>query len=74
MGLIKDKDIVNSYLKLTFVPKFCLNNDWIECVDKMKYLGFLLRLDLRDDDDMNRQLRSIYAAANAINSFYALNL
>ena len=36
----------------------------IDCFKKMKYLGFVLTSDLKDDDDMNGQLRSIYGSAN----------
>jgi len=43
-------------------------------VDKMKHLGFLLRSDLRDDNDMNRQLIMLLPTCYATNSFHALNL
>ena len=51
-------------LSLSFEPKFRLCGNSIDCVKKIKYLGFVLTSDLKDDDDMNRQLRSIYGSAN----------
>ena len=49
-------------LSLSFEPKFCLCGNSIDCVKKIKYLGFALTSDLKDNDDMNRQLRSIYGS------------
>ena len=53
-------------LSLSFEPKFhqCCNS--IDCVKKIKYLGFMLTSNLRNDDDMNRQLRSIHNSANKL--------
>ena len=42
------------FLKLNFVPKIQLGNCVIDYVEKVKYLGFLLTCDLRDDIDMYR--------------------
>ena len=53
-------------LSLSFEPKFRLCGNSIDCVKKIKYLGFVLTSDLKDDDDMNRQLRSIYGSANKL--------
>ena len=39
------------FLKLNFVPKLQLGNCVIDYVEKVKYLGFLLTCDLRDDID-----------------------
>ena len=63
-------------LSLSFEPKFHLCGNSIDCVKKIKYLGFALTSDLRDDDDMNRQLRSIYGSANKLRRefFVALKL
>ena len=40
------------YLDLNFTPKLCINNDCVEFVSKVKYLGFLLNCNLKDDDDI----------------------
>ena len=40
------------FLKLNCVPKIQLGNCVIDYVEKVKYLGFLLTCDLRDDVDM----------------------
>ena len=53
-------------LSLSFEPKFRLCGNSIDCVKKIKYLGFVLTSDLKDDDDMNRQLGSIYGSANKL--------
>ena len=47
------------FLKLNFVPKIQLGNCIIDYVEKVKYLGFPLTCDLRDDIDMYRQLRYV---------------
>ena len=54
------------HLRLYFEPKFHLCSNSINCVKKIKYLGFVLTSDLKDDDDMNRQLRSIYGSADKL--------
>ena len=53
-------------LSLSFQPKFHLCGNSIDCVKKKKYLGFVLASDLKDDDEMNRQLCSIYGSANRL--------
>ena len=55
-----------NHLSLSFEPKFHLCGNSIDCVKKIKYLGFVLTSDLRDDDDMNRQLRSVCGSANKL--------
>ena len=52
------------YLDLNFLPKLCINNDYVEFVSKVKYLGVFLNCNLKDDDDICRQLRSTYTTAN----------
>ena len=55
------------YLNLNFTPKLCINNDCVEFVSKVKYfLGFFLNCNLKDDDDICRQLRSTYTTANML--------
>ena len=59
------------FLKLNFVPKIQLDNCVIDYVEKVKYLGFLLTCDLRDDIDMYRQLRYVYGTANRFRSKFS---
>ena len=47
-------------------PLMFLNGDALEYVDSVKYLGVLLSQDMKDDADMSRHLRSIYARSNVI--------
>ena len=59
-----------------FTVEFCAQNtvqlDTCNClidyVEKVKYLGFLLRCSLRDDVDMHWQLHYVYGAANRLHS------
>ena len=54
------------------VPSIRLHHNEIKCINSHKYLGCILREDMRDDDDIRRQLRSIYAKGNSvINKFKA---
>ena len=59
------------FLKLNCVPKLQLGNCVIDYVEKVKYLGFLLTCDLRDDIDMYRQLRYVYGTANRLRSKFS---
>ena len=49
--------------KLKF-PKFYLSEQVLETVNKIKYLGHIIRDDLSDDDDILRQCYKLYAQAN----------
>ena len=54
-------------LSLSFEPKFRLCTNSIDCIKKIYiYLGFVSTSDLKDDDDMNKQLRSIYGSATKL--------
>ena len=53
------------------MPKIQLDNCLIDYVEKVKYLGFLLTCDLRDDIDMYRQLRYVYGTANRLRSKFS---
>ena len=59
------------FLKLNFVPKIQLGNCVIDYVEKVKYLGFLLTCDLRDDIDMYPELRYVYGRANRLRSKFS---
>ena len=64
-------------LSLSFEPKFHLCGNSIDCVKKIKYLGFVLTSDLGDDDDMNKQLYALFVAlpiSYVGNFFVALKL
>jgi len=41
-----------------------LNDAWVQFSDKVKFLGVLLHASLKDDDDIQRQVKSLYCAAN----------
>ena len=59
------------YLDLNFTPKLCINNDYVEFVSKVKYLGGFLNCNLKDDDDICRQLRSTYTTADMLRSKFS---
>ena len=47
-------------------PSFCLSEQSLNVVTKIKYLGHIIRDDLCDDDDVQRQCCKLYAQANMI--------
>ena len=49
-----------------FYPVFYLQNDVLEYVNVYKYLGVMIDDQLRDDDEMNKRMRSIYATGNML--------
>ena len=51
--------------KLTF-PSFSLAGEVLEVVKKFKYLGHIIRDDLCDDDDVQRQCCKLYGQANML--------
>ena len=51
--------------KLTF-PSFFLAGDVLNVVNKYRYLGHIIRDDLCDDDDVQRQCRMLYGQANML--------
>ena len=51
--------------KLTF-PSFSLSGQTLEVVNKFKYLGHVIRDDLCDDDDVQRQCGKLYGQANML--------
>ena len=53
------------------VPRFELNDNILPRVNQCKYLGHVINDDLRDDNDIARQYKRIYAQGNAlIRKFY----
>jgi len=44
-----------------YFPKMYLNGEVVKVINKEKYLGVFIVDDLSDDDDIMRQMRSIYA-------------
>ena len=56
------------YLDLNFTP---INNDFVEFVSKVKYLGFFLNCNLKDDDVICGQPRFTYTTANMLRSKFS---
>ena len=48
------------------LPQVSLNDTLLEYVQYVKYLGVILCSDLKDDRDIGRQLRCLYAGANTL--------
>ena len=48
------------------IPNFTLNDNVIDFVDHEKYLGVINSSNCKDDDDLNRQMRSLYGRGNAL--------
>ena len=53
-------------MKDLYFPKMYLEDKVITCVSKEKYLGCFITNDLSDDDDLQRQMCSIYARGNIL--------
>ena len=47
-------------------PSFLLADKVLNVVDKVRYLGHIIRDDLSDDDDVQRQYCKLYAQANML--------
>ena len=56
---------------LTNVPVVRLCNETLNFSKKVKYLGVHLTNTLTDDDDINRQVRSLYCSANQLKSAFS---
>ena len=60
-----------SFINLNFEPNVYLNSKKIIFVKKVKYLGVLLENNLKDDIDINRQVRSFYYIANKLKTRFS---
>ena len=47
-------------------PCLYLGSERILCVDKHKYLGYIMSNDTSDNEDIQRQIRSLYVSANIL--------
>ena len=56
---------------LTNVPVVRLSNKTLNFSKKVKYLGVYLTNALTDDDDINRQVRSLYCSENQLKSAFS---
>ena len=56
----------SSNFKLNIRPNVVLGDFKIRFVNKIKYLGVFLNSKLRDDEDINRQVRYLYGTANKL--------
>ena len=53
-------------LKLPFIPTLYLNDRPVEFVTSHKYLGVLISDNLKDDCDIKRQIKALYARGNML--------
>jgi hypothetical protein len=53
------------------IPSITLNGNQLQYTDTVKYLGVLLSSSFKDDCDIQRQLRSLYASGNTIMTKFA---
>ena len=53
-------------MKDVYFPKLYLSDKVVQVVDNEKYLGSFISKDLSDDDDILRQMRSIYGRGNVL--------
>ena len=56
----------NSFLKDFSYPSFVMNGESIKEVPFVKYLGHVISADMKDDLDIMRQCRKLYAQGNAL--------
>ena len=56
------------------VPSFKINGETIQEVDNVKYLGHFISNTLRDDKDILRQCRQLYARGNMCSTEVKLTL
>ena len=61
----------SSKFNLRVVPRIYLNGNVLQYVNTYKYLGCIISNDLKDDNDIKKTLRGIYARSNMlIRRFY----
>ena len=53
-------------IKVYSTPSIFLSGTKIKFSDKVRYLGILINQYLLDDDDIKRQVRMLYSAANKL--------
>ena len=56
----------NNLLKNAFIPPFELCNEKLKEVNEVKYLGHFITSDGKDDKDMSRACRQLYAQGNSL--------
>ena len=60
------KNFRNSFVKDFRYPSFVMNGESIKEVPFIKYLGGVISAELKDDLDIMRQCRQVYAQGNAL--------
>ena len=60
-----------SFINLNFKPNVYLSSEKIIFVKKVKYLVVILEHNLKDDIDINRQVRSFYHTANKLKARFS---
>ena len=48
-------------------PAFLLSGQYLQIVDKFKYLGHIVHHDSTDDNDIMREIRNLYSRINILN-------
>ena len=59
------------YLSLSNVPKVFLCNNVVKFKNKVKYLGVFLNNNLKDDDDICRQVRYLYGKSYQLKATFS---
>ena len=49
-----------------YIPDFSVNGKTVELIKQHQYLGFVLSEDLKDDLDIKRQIRGLFARGNMV--------
>ena len=62
--------IAGDKIKLSVLPNIYLNGFVMKYVKKFKYLGVYITEDLSDDNDISRQISSIYTQSNTLIRLY----
>ena len=57
---------IKSKNKITCVPNIVLDGTTLKWISDTKYLGVLINEHLKDDDDLRRQMKSIYCKGNTL--------
>ena len=68
--IVINPSVCSFFQNLTNVPVVRLCNETLNFRKKVKYLGVYLTNALTDNDDINRQVRSLYCSTNQLKSAF----